>query len=92
MKKLVSLVTIFNVLMVLGTTYAAPVYYTFEGIINWVADDAGITANGSNPFGHGTLASYTWLIDTELPGKKIISGVESTRDDTYAKLISGKVY
>lgn len=81
------------VLFASATASAAPVYYTFEGVVNWgPADDLGMIAGSSNVFGAGDTISMVWEVDLARPGE-VVDHVNSTisynSTQAYARLISG---
>ena len=75
------------------SAWAAPMYYTFSGTVNWgPIDDLDMIPTSSNPFGYGDAVSMIWEVD--------LAALAETTDLTtgattlspahgYARLISG---
>jgi hypothetical protein len=87
------LLTIFS--LVSGRAYAVPVIYTFDGTITGLSDFAGLGA-AAGYTAVGQAISYSFLIDTALPGTQTFLGVTSTAscgaDSCYfADYLSGGV-
>jgi len=82
------------VLGMAGTVFAVPMYYTFEGAVTLIMDNAGIIADAG--LGLGSTTTYTFLLDFDADGSRslnngsIIPYVDKpTNDYFYADYISG---
>ncbi len=72
---------------------AAPMYYTFEGQVNWgPVDDLNIIAGSSNPFGQGDTVTMVWEVDLVRAGEVTDATTNTTSTQpihAYARIISG---
>ncbi|HIJ95416.1 MAG TPA: PEP-CTERM sorting domain-containing protein [Desulfuromonadales bacterium] len=81
MKKL--LLSFFSTLafsVVVSSAEAAPMYYTFEGTVTWIADGARMIANKDVSLTYGDAVSYTWLIDFDRPGSNTLNNGSTNSD------------
>ena len=75
------------------SSYSTPMYYTFEGDVVFVRDDAGAASIAG--IGLGSLVSYTFLVDYDLDGTFTENGTTTTITDSpgdhfyFADYISG---
>ena len=72
---------------------AAPMYYTFEGVVNWgPIDDLGINT-GTNAVANGDFLQFVFEVDLARPGEKQLlqqqSSPQPVNDSRYARLVSG---
>lgn len=72
---------------------ASPMYYTFEGVVNWgPIDDLNMIPGSSSPFGTGDSVSMIWEVDLGRPGE-VVDVVNNTTtlqpSQAYARLVSG---
>ena len=96
MNKLISFVVITLLLSAGGVAQAVPMYYTFEGTITVMSDDAGIIADSG--FELGSQVSYTFLIDFDIEGSYTLNsgeiidvGDRINRDTFYGDYIEGSM-
>lgn len=78
-----------------GSVQATPLYYTFEGTLEIVQDDAGAIANAG--ISNGDSVSYVFLIDRERQAMALFNNgwtieyADDYRDWFYVELISGSL-
>jgi len=92
MKKLSILVFVL-VFLLAGMAHATPVYYTFEGTVTVISDEAGIIEDAGLSL--GSSVSYTFLVDFDQPGTYTLNSGEVVdhwdSDSFYCKFIGGSI-
>ncbi len=78
-----------GILLFITTVKAAPMYYTFQGAVNWgPVDELGIMGSIQS----GDPVTYVWKIDfDELGYNRAADGTESAQSQFYAELVSGRL-
>jgi hypothetical protein len=89
MKNVVWLLAVLLVLLSAGNVVGAPIYYTFEGVIDEVGGDTSYLS--SLGISAGGFVSYTFVVDTELQGYYTWpDGTQNYIPNTYfVDLVSG---
>ena len=88
MKRISSVVVAFTAIFALaGHVRAAPMYYTFDGTISAVTDDAGIIADAGLAL--GSAVTYTLLVDFAADGTITYNG---GRQESYSDIWSNDYF